>query len=381
MSSRNRRANRDRFQERRSESAQTPVGSVDELNQLIVNDLHVIPLVHTKSGYHRPATQATAIEDIHKPRRIAFNPFNPNILTQGGTVTQILKTESLGPCQFLGVELIVRNSSGANTVTLLPTSQWASPVRIYRDGGSKEIQRLHDTPSWLYNRYYSSEQMNAQQSVLTNTDPLTYIADTAMAVNEIRPYLLTLPNNFIQFAGLALDKIRGDVQFKLEFRAGGVVATRTGTPVVDAMNFLYYDIPLTNDTSDAYDRIYKAFQCNFIQWVPVEFGGQTFTASQKSTFKLDNCRGQCVAIGFGVRASKAAANLACLTYTSLGTAGVPGTFNIRRGATSNLYDQPLQTHTLRYLENPSDFPASQFFSAIPYVFLNFSDGSVFQSEQ
>jgi hypothetical protein len=103
-----------------------------------------------------------------------------------------------------------------------------SPISIYRNAGTEVIQRLHDLPSWAFNRYFSTEQMPSQK-ILTNTDPDTYLASSALAAGATHSYFITMANNLVQFAGMALDKLNGDLKLTCEFNRNGCIGSGTGT--------------------------------------------------------------------------------------------------------------------------------------------------------
>jgi hypothetical protein len=104
---RNQRHCQQEWEQRQEKTRGPKVGSIDGMNQVDVTDTFN---QNIKVGdYFRPAVQRAVIPEIFKPRRIAFDSVPSNILVNGGTVNQIIKTESIGAVQFFTIEIKVRS--------------------------------------------------------------------------------------------------------------------------------------------------------------------------------------------------------------------------------------------------------------------------------
>lgn len=304
--------------------------------------------------------------------------FNSTVLQMGEGVQHKLQRGALGQAIHCGIRVVVENTHATAAVKLLPTFLWCDEIE-FENGHGKDIQELHDIPSWLSLRNYSPEQLK-YISQATNTHLTTFKGLADLPAQTKRTYIIYLPNNFIQAMKLHPAALDEDLQLQLNFRLGGVIESGTGTPVVRSMDFIYWHAkPSEAAKLEVKNKFYRNLKSNIIQWERTKSGAPVaFAPNVETTLEFKSTRGNCVAVFVGLRASSAVAAGALIDFAQIGNANNDGTIQFYRNDTEEVFSQPISVFVNKLVENGANF-SSELLLNTNGELICFSDPSVFHT--
>jgi hypothetical protein len=243
-----------------------------------------------------------------------FSGVPTTLLTSTSSFRAIIEAGSLTKIQGGSLRFNLTNS-GTNSRLVAPI-WWFDQIVVFEQGGSKELITIYGI-----NLFHNLQNMGKGCRRAASINETWCSEDLLLATSKTKDLYLPIASHFL--SEIYIEELKGDIVLLLHPH-GSVLASGTGTIVVDSMIFITNTVSLTEQDALVHRSLHKTriLSTYYLEPTRISTNNVTLTRGQEYKQSLENLNGAYAYILCGIRATgSTSANDGHSQFVSLGPRG------------------------------------------------------------